>query len=258
MKAIGKSRNGFTMVELIVVIAIIAALAALLLPVFSHAKANAQRRVCLNNLHQINVGIQLYCGDSSDKAPKSEGIKTNEMLTLIGYKNLVQNYVGVNRTTSPRARIFACPSDTFYFTTSNSFIVVKNEPLHDQAFVNYSSYGFNGVNLDKRLVRLGLKHLGVDFSQFGVGGRPMTSIKDPSRTVLVCETPAFTPYSWHKPKKPLLDNPQYDNSMNTVSFVDGHSSYIKIFWTNTTSIGVRLDASLQNPPPSYDYKWSAN
>lgn len=197
MNVIDQRTNGFTLVEMIVVIAIIAVLAALLLPVFSHAKANAQRTVCLNNLNQIDVGIQLYCGDSNDRAPKSEGIKTNKILTLIGYKNLVREYVGVNRTSSSQAKIFACPSDTFYFLNFNE---VHNQALHDQAFVDYSSYGFNGGNWDKKIYRLGLERLGLDFSQLGVGGRAISSIKSPSRTVMVAETSAFSPWSWHEPK----------------------------------------------------------
>jgi len=258
MKSGCTGKSGFTLVELIVVIAVIAVLAALLLPVLSQAKASAWRTVCLSNLRQINVGIQLYCGDSSDKAPKQEGIKTNQMLTLIGYKSLVHAYVDGNSTNSPNAKIFACPADAFYFTTSNGINVVRNEALHAQSFVDYASYGFNGLDLNANMVARAMRRLGLDLSQFGVGGRALASVQNPSRTVLVAETPAFTPYSWHHPRQPLLDNPQYNNSMNTFSFVDGHSSYLKVFWTNTVASGVRLDASFQNPPAGYSYQWSIN
>jgi prepilin-type N-terminal cleavage/methylation domain-containing protein/prepilin-type processing-associated H-X9-DG protein len=66
-------RWGFTLVELLVVIAVIAVLAALLLPVLSRAKATAQAASCLNNLKQWGLATQLYASDNADCLPR-EGL----------------------------------------------------------------------------------------------------------------------------------------------------------------------------------------
>ena len=251
-------KHAFTLIEMLTVIAIIAVLVALLLPTLSRAKANARRTACLGNLKQIGLGVLIYCDDSDDKTPKPEGINTNKILSVTGYKKLVQNYVGL-KDSSLKSKLFACPGDEFYYTVSNGFIIAKSEPLHQQSWVDYSSYGFNGVNLDTNRNRIVMQRSGIDLSRFGIGGQRVATIKNPSQTILLAEAPAFTPFSWHQPRQPLSsENSQFNDAMDMVNFVDGHTSYTKIFWTDTKALGVRLGASFQNPPNGYDYKWSSN
>ena len=63
------STNGFTFVALLVIIAIIAILAAMLLPAMASAKKKAQRINCINNLKQIGLGYRIWEGDNGDKYP---------------------------------------------------------------------------------------------------------------------------------------------------------------------------------------------
>ena len=58
---------GFTLVELLVVIALIAILAALLLPVLSKARSRSQGIVCLNNTRQLTVAWTLYSDDHNGR-----------------------------------------------------------------------------------------------------------------------------------------------------------------------------------------------
>jgi prepilin-type N-terminal cleavage/methylation domain-containing protein len=62
--------TGFTLIELLVVIGIIAALAAIIFPVFSHIRKNARRSVSASNLHQCWTALQMYC-DDYDASPRS-------------------------------------------------------------------------------------------------------------------------------------------------------------------------------------------
>ncbi len=56
-------RRGFTLLELLVVIAMIGFLAALLLPALNRARISAKTAACRNNLRQIGMGLTLYAGD---------------------------------------------------------------------------------------------------------------------------------------------------------------------------------------------------
>jgi prepilin-type N-terminal cleavage/methylation domain-containing protein/prepilin-type processing-associated H-X9-DG protein len=63
------SRRGFTLVEMLVVIAIIAVLAAIIFPVFGIVRANARRTACQSNMRQIGAAIMLYADDYSGYLP---------------------------------------------------------------------------------------------------------------------------------------------------------------------------------------------
>lgn len=62
-------RGGFTLVELMVVIGIIAILMAMLLPAVKRAREQAQLTYCQNNLRQIGLAIQMYANDNKDRFP---------------------------------------------------------------------------------------------------------------------------------------------------------------------------------------------
>ena len=74
-QAIGE--NAFTLVELLVVCAIIAVLAALLLPPLIRSKSSAQRIKCVSNLRQLGLAAQLYWDDNAGHAFRYRGVATN-------------------------------------------------------------------------------------------------------------------------------------------------------------------------------------
>jgi prepilin-type N-terminal cleavage/methylation domain-containing protein/prepilin-type processing-associated H-X9-DG protein len=65
-------RRGFTLIELLVVIAIIGILAAMVFPVFARARESARKAVCLSNVKNIALAVQMYLADNNDTLPPTE------------------------------------------------------------------------------------------------------------------------------------------------------------------------------------------
>ena len=69
---------------------------------------------------------------------------------------------------------------------------------------------------------------------------------------MVADQPAIFAYSWHQPESLTDPGPnEINDSMNMVGFVDGHVSYIRIYWDDTQS----TFPSFYNPPADYEYQW---
>ena len=63
------SRNGFTLVELLVAIGIVAVITAILFPVFASVRERGRRTVCQSNLKQIAIAMQQYVQDNNGTYP---------------------------------------------------------------------------------------------------------------------------------------------------------------------------------------------
>jgi prepilin-type N-terminal cleavage/methylation domain-containing protein len=64
MKALKFSKRGFTLIEIMIVVAIIGLLAAIAIPNFVHARTNSQQNACINNLRQIDGAKQNWALDN--------------------------------------------------------------------------------------------------------------------------------------------------------------------------------------------------
>jgi hypothetical protein len=142
--------------------------------------------------------------------------------------------------------IFSCPSDEFDLSGRLAGWFLQ-EPgglgFHRQAWTHFSSYAFNsearGTNND-----------------YGMARRIFSSVNDPSRTVLVGEISGFAGLSAHDRTGRAAAALQFADARNVMSFVDGHASFIKIYWNGQPALeGFPI---FYEPIPGYDYKWSGN
>jgi prepilin-type N-terminal cleavage/methylation domain-containing protein/prepilin-type processing-associated H-X9-DG protein len=121
-------RPAFTLIEVLVVIAIIALLAALLLPALAKARERGLAIVCLNNTKQLAVACQLYAEDHGGALPYNlamSGHPENSFRTELNWVNNVMTWDlssdNTNKETITKAALgvyaggnttfFRCPSD---------------------------------------------------------------------------------------------------------------------------------------------------
>jgi prepilin-type N-terminal cleavage/methylation domain-containing protein/prepilin-type processing-associated H-X9-DG protein len=111
--ASGHRFRGFTLVEMLVVISIICALIALLLPALGQARASAQRAACLSNLRQLGTAFQLYAQDNLEVLPDCKNthnyanwINSNPPTLANLQTSALYKYVG-----SGFGKLLLCPGD---------------------------------------------------------------------------------------------------------------------------------------------------
>lgn len=108
------ARRAFTLIELLTVIAIIAILAGILIPVVGRARESARTSQCTSNLRQIGMGMSLFAADNQGLLPPAAGIPPGEAVE-VQWTKWLDNYLP-QQSTSATARehpVFLCPSTDY-------------------------------------------------------------------------------------------------------------------------------------------------
>ena len=137
-------KRGFTLVELLVVIAVVAILASLLLPVLGRAKAKARDIGCLNNLKQWGMATHIFAADHYDFLPKDgapNGASTNEgwyvdLPRVLGLPPYHKQSWRTNANADPGRTAWVCPSNPRRSNGNNLFHYCLNQYVNGRGTGN--------------------------------------------------------------------------------------------------------------------------
>lgn len=202
-------RHGFTLIEILVVVTILALLAAILFPVFARARDNARRTSCLGNMRQLGLSFMHYAQDNDETMVNVYMYYGPGKTNLYWWQDTIQPY-------AKSRQILLCPYQENATTYTAMRPLLAPYPLHTAYAANNIYNDWQGGSLFPPL-RAGQ-----------VVGRSLSEFDDATTTIVISEVTAgeMEFYDWQHTDwgtAPRVDKRHLSGS-NFV-FADGHAKW---------------------------------
>jgi prepilin-type N-terminal cleavage/methylation domain-containing protein/prepilin-type processing-associated H-X9-DG protein len=233
-RAAAHVRMGFTLIELSVVIAIIAILAAILFPVFGRARENARRSSCQSNLKQLGLGVLQYAQDFDEYiVPAVQRVSVSPVVRGT-WRFALYPYV-------KSTQVFSCPSNPVNQTATVYEIPLYN-PGMPSGLTFYRSYAANSdpttANFSSATGAMGL----MQRCHLGTPPVSLSQLTEPARGILIAEQSDWTGSAndlemWIGTSPTYTNNTRFQGHLGTSNFLfaDGHVKALKLTATATAS-----------------------
>lgn len=220
--------RGFSMIELLVAMSVLAVLAAILVPTITKAKEAAKVSECLSNMRQIGVGLHAYIEEYNGKFPAAVSYGSPSYWGSRDRKTIQEllcNYVGRTVNIQPRqgyftsAGVFQCPSDTGPTPDyAGAYGIAKTGPVWRSTGSSYQYYASNQQDWDHRSVTIPWTSLSpLIATSNGVQrvGAALSDIPFPSRKAVIGDF-----CYWHPGDRTMDNHLAFTNTL----FADGHAA----------------------------------
>jgi prepilin-type N-terminal cleavage/methylation domain-containing protein/prepilin-type processing-associated H-X9-DG protein len=139
-------RRAFTLIEILVVVAIIGVLAALAIPLISVTKGRADAANCLNRLRVLGVSLNLYVSEHEMKLPLLKAARSSRSEEEPVIDNTINQYVD-------NTEVFRCPADSHIAEESGTSYywnsALSGQPLASLNFLGLPELSKIPVLMDK-------------------------------------------------------------------------------------------------------------